>query len=79
VAEIKKCTVGDQGELSIIYHVKGNAIWLNMAEGTSTELFREQLAPASEEWPSGWLAGDLGFQVDCVRFNSQAKQRRASI
>jgi|tagenome__1003787_1003787.scaffolds.fasta_scaffold20784502_3 hypothetical protein len=46
--ELRKCTVGDQGDLRIIYHVKANVISLeafNMAEGTFTELFRERLAP----------------------------------
>jgi hypothetical protein len=55
MAQLKKCTVGDQGELRIIYHVKANVIsleTLNMAEGTSTELFREQLVP-----------GDIGLAL----------------
>jgi hypothetical protein len=48
MAELRKCSVGDQGDLRIIYHVKANVISLeafNMAEGTFTELFRERLAP----------------------------------
>ncbi len=48
--ELKKCTAGDLGELRVIYHLKANAISLeilNMAENKFTELFREQLAADS--------------------------------